>query len=44
MNLSVEEFKHESWRSIIGVGVGYAAMLALLLVGLFIIPFLVVWL
>lgn len=44
MELTVDQFKHESWLSIIGMGIGYVGMLALILVVLFIIPFLIVWL
>ena len=44
MNVTVDQFKHESWLSMIGMAIGYGAMLALVLVLFFIVPFLVVWL
>ncbi|MFP4530911.1 MAG: hypothetical protein ACLFNC_06440 [Halodesulfurarchaeum sp.] len=44
MDLTVDQFKHDSWRSILGMGIGYVGLLALVLVVLFIIPFLIVWL
>lgn len=44
MDLAVDQFEHESWRSMLGMGVGYAALLTLILVVLFVVPFLIVWL
>ncbi|AOW80164.1 hypothetical protein HTSR_0980 [Halodesulfurarchaeum formicicum] len=39
MELSADQFKHESWVSMIGMGAGYVAILALILVVLFLIPY-----
>jgi hypothetical protein len=44
MDLAVDQFEHESWRSILGMGVGYVALLAVILLVLFVVPFLIVWL
>ncbi|MFB6085962.1 MAG: hypothetical protein ABEJ84_04025 [Halodesulfurarchaeum sp.] len=44
MDLTVDQFTHDSWLSIVGMGIGYVGILALVLVVLFVIPFLIVWL
>ncbi|MFW6458123.1 MAG: hypothetical protein ACOCY6_01770 [Halodesulfurarchaeum sp.] len=41
MDVTVEQFKHESWRSMIGMGVGYLGLLLLVTVVLFLVPFFV---
>jgi hypothetical protein len=44
MDLNVDQFRHASWQSVFGMVAGYAGMLALVLLVLFVVPFLIVWL
>jgi hypothetical protein len=39
MELSADQFTHGSWRSMLGMGAGYVVLLTLILVVLFIIPY-----
>lgn len=38
--MDLPTFDHESWRAAAGTGLGYALLLALLTVALFVVPFL----
>ncbi|SEH11364.1 hypothetical protein SAMN04487967_0316 [Natronorubrum sediminis] len=41
MAVDLDEFKHPSWLTAAGTGIGYAIILAVLTVALFIVPWLV---
>lgn len=42
MELNVDQFEHAAWQSFVGMVVGYVGLLALVLVVLFLVPFLIV--
>lgn len=41
MGVDLEQFDHPAWLSVVGVGLGYAIILAVMTVALFVVPWLV---
>lgn len=41
MTIDVDQFDHPAWKSLVGAGIGYLVILAVMTVALFVVPWLV---